>query len=112
MSQTNDTESGTLGVLGIIVDNPFVTNPCHDQIYPGTTNGSKLYLTATKSLEESRKVELSIENSIAIRSMLTQASNNFGLDKCTVIPTTWDSNGQPKTFSNLLLDTDNAEWKW
>ena len=76
MSQTDDTESGASGVLCATFDNPFITNPYHGQIYPDTTNGSKLYLATMKSLKDSKKVELSTKNAIANRSMLTQASNN------------------------------------
>ena len=108
MSQPDDTEPGAAGVLGATVGNPFVTNPYHGHIFPGMMNGSKLYLAATKLLEESKKVELFIKNAIAIKSIRIQASNNFGWDKCIVIQTTWDSNDNPKTFSNLLLNPEKC----
>ena len=88
MPAADDTETDASGVLGATVDNPYVTNPYHGDILPGTSNGSKLYLAATKPLEESKRLEFSIENAIVIKSVLAQALNNFGWNKCIAIPTT------------------------
>ena len=108
MSAADDNETDASGVLGATVDNPYVTNPYHGDILPGTSNGSKLYLAATKALEESKRLDLSIENAIAIKSAITQASNNFGWDKCIATPTNWDTNGVPTSFANLLLSPDKC----
>ena len=108
MSAADDTETDASGVLGATVDNPYVTNPYHGDILPGTSNGSKLYLAATKPLEESKRLDLSIENAIVIKSVLTQAANTFGWDKCIATPTTWDPAGKPQSFANLLLNPDNC----
>ena len=78
MTLDEDHDSASSGAADTIVDDPFISNPYHGEIYPSTSAGSKLYLTATKPVEESKKVELSIENSILIKSMLTQAASNFG----------------------------------
>ena len=109
MSDTNNNDADASGVLGATVDNPYVTNPYHGDILPGTSNGSKLYLAATKPLEESKKMELSIENAIAIKSLLIQTSNTFGWDKCIAIPQGWNTDGSPTSFVNLLLNPEKCE---
>ena len=108
MSAADANVTDASGVLGATVDNPYVTNPYHGNILPGTSTGSKLYLAATKQLEESKRLDLSIENAIAIKSAITQASNNFGWDKCVATPTAWDTNGVPLSFANLLLNPDKC----
>ena len=67
MSLSKDTDSVAPSAPDAIVDNPFVSNPYHGDIYPGTATGSKLYLTVTKPVKQNKKVELSIEYSIMIK---------------------------------------------
>jgi hypothetical protein len=108
MSATDDNDADALGVLGATVDNHYVTNPYHGNILPGTSNGLKLYVAMTKPLKESKRMELSIKNAIVIKSVLIQALNTFGWDKCIATPTTWDPDGNPKSFANLLLNLEKC----
>ena len=61
-----------------------------------------------KSHSENKKEEFSIENTITIKSMLIQASNDIWWGKCITVPTTWASNGSPKLFENLLLNREKC----
>jgi len=44
MTINEDNDSVSSGAPDEIVDDPFVSNPYHGEIYPGTSTGSKLYL--------------------------------------------------------------------
>ena len=108
MTLDEDHDSASSSAADAIVDDPFVSNPYHGEIYPGTSAGLKLYLTAMKPVEESKKVELSIENSILIKSMLTQAASNFGWSKAIAIPILWDQNSKAVNYANLLLNPEKC----
>ena len=63
-----------------IPDNPYVSNPYHGNILPGTAAGLKLYLAATNPVEESKQISLSTKNCLEIKTFLKQAGSNFGWD--------------------------------
>jgi len=58
--------------------NPFMVCPYDDEIIPGTAECSKLYLNATKSVEEDKCFALTVENALTIKSHLAQAAQKFG----------------------------------
>ena len=61
-----------------VIDNPYVSNPYHDVILPGTATGLTLYLVATKSIKESKRMSLSTKECLEIKTLLKQAGSPFG----------------------------------
>jgi len=54
--------------------NPYIVCPYDGEILQGTAEGSKLYLNATKSVDEDKRFALTIENALMIKSQLAQAA--------------------------------------
>ena len=53
----------------------------------------KLNLNATKSVKEDKSFDLTIDNTLAIKSYLAQAAHKFGWNAVVVILLTYDASG-------------------
>ena len=56
----------------------FIEDPYQGDINPGTDQGLKLYLNATKSVEDDQRIDINVSQAKAIRATLEELSNQFG----------------------------------
>ena len=83
--------------------NKFILNPYQGDIFPGDFNGSKLYRAAIKGPDtDDKRLTLSIDNGPAILSALRKASRDFVWNKLTIVPTGYDTSGNPTGLVDLL----------
>ena len=86
--------------------NPYIVCPYDGEILPGTAEGSKLYLNATKSVDEEKRFALTIENALTIKSQLAQAAQKFGWSSVVTIPISYNAAGEPLTMNNLTMNPE------
>ena len=56
-----------------------ILNPYQGNILPGTTSGAKLYMAATKGIDdESKGPALSLDNALEIKEHCMKASHMYG----------------------------------
>ena len=81
----------------------FVADPYQGNINPGSSDGAKLYKTATEALPDGKKIEIILKNSHQLLRQLIDDANRFGwVDLFFGIPK--DDQG-----GTLSLDTDSQK---
>jgi hypothetical protein len=81
----------------------YILNPYQGNILPGTTGGAKLYLAATKGItEESKRLQLSLDNALEIKEHCLKASHTFGWETLINVPHNYAGDGTPQTLINML----------
>ena len=56
----------------------YVTNPYLENINPGDSNGSKLYMEATEPLDKDHKIEIKVDNANKFLDQVHSDANKFG----------------------------------
>ena len=107
MSITNDTSAAPeVQPSAHPARNPYIVCPYDGEILPDTAEGSKLYLNATKSVEEDKRFALTIKNALTIKSQLALAAQKFSWSLVVTIPLLYNAAGKPLTMDNLTLNPE------
>ena len=81
----------------------YILNPDQGSILPGTTSGAKLYVAATKGInDESKRLPLFLDNSLEIKEHCTKASHMYGWEGLVNVSHTYTAVGAPSELINML----------
>jgi len=86
--------------------NHYIIFPYAGKILPGTAQGSKLYINATKSVKQDKCFALTIEKALITKSHIAQAALKFGGSTVVTIPLLYDASGKPLTMENFTRNPE------
>ena len=86
--------------------NHYIIFPYDGKILPGTAQGSKLYINATKSVKQDKCFALTIGKALITKSHIAQAALKFGGSTVVTIPLLYDASGKPLTMENFTRNPE------
>jgi len=103
MVEVNSNPGGGNGNATATTTETFVTDPYQGNINPGSSDGAKLYKTATEALSDGKKIEIILKNAHQLLRQLIDDANKFGWEDLFF--------GIPKDDQGgtLSLDTDSQK---
>ena len=87
----------------------YILNPYQGDILPGTAAGAKLFVAATRGIvEESKRLQLSLDNALEIKEHCMKASHLYGWDTMVNIPHSYQGDGAPRNIINMLTNPEDT----
>lgn len=86
--------------------NPYSINLYDADILPGTKMGRDLYMKATESVSEDKRLDFSADNALTVKFKLESASHEFCWNKIINIPRTYAQDGTGSNFIDLLRNPE------
>jgi len=109
MALNEDIDYNALAPMAADKGNPYRLSPYDGDILPSTYDGLKLYLAATKSLDEDKRWALNVQNGLTIKSRLLQAAPKFFWESVVIIPLMYNTRGTPSHFINIIGHPENVD---